>query len=160
MMVQVPCVLCETEHSVYLPERDIWGARLKSVLCQETGIEILFLGEEGEVLEAATGTEDEARRALADENYDYFDNPSVMYEILNHLHRVANDGGLICPCKEGEVEVEVYSDRVELHCTNCHRWWVVNAGKEEDLAILNWEGIQLADDGGKEIDAGKTKRRR
>lgn len=159
LMIHVPCVLCDSEHHVYLSESDVWGVNLRPILCQETGIEIAFFGEEGEVLRVATATEEEAKRVLAEENCDYFDNPGVMYEILNHLHRVANDDGLVCPCREGEVEVEVYSDRVELHCTNCHRWWIVKAGKEEDLAILNWEGIQLADDGGQGMDAGKTKRR-
>ena len=160
IVAQVPCILCDHSHFLYFSRSDFWRQVLQRLYCPETGVEIAFLGPEDEVGEMARNAEEDLSGMMADaQGDDYFDNPEVMYDVLNHLHHLAEAGQLQCPCQEGEVEVEVYPDRVELHCTHCHRWWTVRAGREEDLTVLDQQEIHLSDDGGHGRDHHKSEKR-
>lgn len=81
---------------------------------------------------------DEMEELMEEAGFDeYFDNPQVMYELLNGLHEMASQGTLHCACGNPDVQVEVLPDRVELTCPACGRWRSLVAESDQDLDELN-----------------------
>lgn len=139
--LQFPCVLCESTHFVYFPRGAFWAPELKQITCPESGMDVGFFGLErgssGEPEpegERVAGAEELVEEAGFD---DYFDNPQVMYQMLNRLHGLAADGKLRCLCGNADVQVEVLPDRVELTCPSCGRWRPLKAESDQDLAKLD-----------------------
>ena len=113
--IQVPCILCETEHVFSYPTRQFWSTGLEGLTCPESGAELGFFGVPEQLKEAV---EQWAQRHAGGFE-DYFRNPSVMFDMLNHLHNVAENQRLYCHCGSQEIEVDLYPDYLELRCSRC-----------------------------------------
>jgi len=99
-MLQVPCVVCESKHMRSISSRRFWSDDVNYLFCQETGLELGYLGPEEEVRELAEAQE-ESIESLANEfegEDKYFNNSEIMYEVLNRLHDIAEQGSLYCQC--------------------------------------------------------------
>ncbi len=168
--VQVPCVVCETKHLRSLSSRMLWSGEVNYLFCQETGLELGYMGPEEEV-RALAEAQEESMEALANEfdgEDDYFHNAEIMYEVLNCLHDIAERGALYCQCGNQDVEVDIFPDRLELHCENCHSVNIIYAETEDDLQVIRKvETIELARNGFECLDSlanmhktGKKSRRK
>ena len=135
--LQFQCPLCETIHFLYFPRTEFWDPEVKAITCPETGADVGFFGLETDVREFAQNDNQRALEAAAEElGDDYFESPEVMYEVLNRIHDLAEEGELSCLCGHSNVEVDILPDRLELHCPQCGRWRLVGAGSQEDLDAL------------------------
>ncbi|MDD4169235.1 MAG: hypothetical protein PHD36_03085, partial [Desulfotomaculaceae bacterium] len=99
------------------------------------------------------------------ESYSYFHNPAIMYEVLDCMYDIANEGELYCQCGDFKIEVDIFPDRLELHCRNCDSINIVYAETEEDLSVIQQiDSIELAMHGFKCLDSvastGKLKKMR
>ncbi|MGE5591129.1 MAG: hypothetical protein ACM3ZA_11010 [Bacillota bacterium] len=159
--LQFPCFLCDQTHFLYFPRTAFWAPGLKQITCPETGLDLGFFGAErpmGQTLSDALGAlgegtsgegsgvdgahpsaaEARAQALVEEAGFDeYFDNPQVMYELLNGLHEMASQGTLHCACGNPDVQVEVLPDRVELTCPACGRWRPLVAESDQDLDELD-----------------------
>lgn len=168
--LRFPCLLCGSTHFLYFPRAAFWAPELKRITCPEAGMDVGFFGldrEPPEPLEPADEVRlDLGRQALSEQPGgaqelmeeagfdDYFDNPQVMYEMLNRLHDLAAGGKLHCPCGNAQVQVEVLPDRIELTCPSCGRWRSLEAESDQDLARLDqFEGADQGAQGWRERDA-------
>ncbi len=139
---QVECLMCEGKHSYQFFLKDVWSQRLLSLFCSETGFEVGFIGPRHEVRRCIAEQERSLREMAEDLGFsDYFENPEVMYEVLDRLHRIAESGGLLCRCGNHHIEVELFAERVELRCPECGACGVIDAGSREDVDALRsiWE---------------------
>ncbi len=105
--------------------------------CQETGMELGCVGPY-ENIQSYLQTKEEALEILVEEmgGSNYFRDSEIMLEILTHVHALAEEGSLHCPCGEDRVELEIFPDRVELHCRHCSRMAILQSETEEDLSRL------------------------
>ena len=170
-VLQVPCVVCESKHTHYLSSRRFWSDEVSYLLCQETGLELGYLGAEEAVRELAVAQEEDIE-SLANEfegEDRYFNNSEIMYEVLNRLHDIAEQGALYCQCGNLDVEVDIFPDRLELHCKECDSINIIYAETEEDLRVIkDIETIELTRNGFAYLDSlanmdktgKKTKRKR
>jgi hypothetical protein len=68
---------------------------------------------------------------------DYFDNPDIMYEILDRLYEIAENGDLKCNCGNNDIAIEIFPDYLELRCEHCRSFAVLMASTKEDLDLVN-----------------------
>lgn len=168
--IYVPCVVCEIIHVRKVSARSLWSDEVTYLFCQETGLELGYLGPDEKVRELAAAYEDDLL-ALAGElgGDDYFHNAEVMYEVLNCLHDIAEQDSLYCQCGNRHIEVDIFPDRLELHCKECDSVNIIYAETEEDLQVIRQvETIELKRSGFECLDslantskpARKTRRKR
>jgi hypothetical protein len=151
---QIPCVLCETNHLVYYKAKQLWSDEVSFLYCSDTNVELGFFGPDIKVRAVVNNYEHNLESLVDDLGYDdYFFNPEIMFEVLNSLHDIAEEGFLYCECGSYQIEIDVFPDGIELQCKDCKRISVVSADKEEDL---NWikgiKRIELVKNGFKSLD--------
>lgn len=136
--LQVPCCLCDGLHFTYFSSREFWSDKVKTIVCSETDTELGFFGPEEGVRQAAASLQSELEQVLGEAVFeDFFDSPEIMYQILSRVHDLAATGNLLCSCGNPKVEVDIYPDRLELHCAECRRWRILFAETERDLSLVN-----------------------
>jgi len=87
-----------------------------------------------------------------------------MFEVLNCLHDVAEEGYLYCECGSYQIEIDIFPDRIELNCKDCKSNSVIYAENDEDLnKIKETKKIELVGSGLKslkDLNKGKKGKRR
>lgn len=138
--MRVACILCEGVHFSYHHGGALSSGEIFHFYCPESDLEIGFMGPEQAVADHARCWED-ASPGVDDEDFgNYFQNPPIMYRILDYLHELAEKGNLMCVCGHARIEMNVLPDRLELRCKACGQLEVVPAAREEDLSFLLAEG--------------------
>lgn len=153
--LQIPCIFCETKHLLELSGTRLWGKETIHLNCPQSGLELGFIGEEKRVKELAESL-DSGLQSLIDElGYDeYFNNPEVMHQVMESLEEIADNGDLSCQCGNTRIEVDVFLDRLELHCPECDSINIVYAETEEDLKVIQQvDAIELTQHGFKCLDS-------
>ncbi|WP_418791150.1 hypothetical protein [Phosphitispora sp. TUW77] len=147
--LQVPCMLCETNHLVYYKAKQLWANKVEFFYCNDTNVELGFFGPEEKVYALAEKYEYGLESLFDGLGYDdYFYNPEIMFEVLNCLHDVAEEGFLYCECGSSQIEIDIFPDRVELNCKDCKSIRAVYAENDEDLIkIKDTPKIVLVDNG-------------
>jgi len=167
--LQVSCVVCETRHQQEITGKALWNGGVTCLFCPEVEMELGYIGSEPEVREVVKNNEVNFEALFEEfEQENYFHNPSVMCDVLNRLHDIASSGALYCQCDSQRIEVNVFPDRLELHCKNCDGIYIIYAENEEDLEVIRQVStIELSKHGFKCMDslvstnkAKKTRRRR
>lgn len=153
--LQIPCVLCETKHIREISGTSLWTGKTVNLTCPESGLELGFIGRAEEVKKLAQtldpGLESLIEDMLSDED---FNNSEVMHEVMQRLQDIADNGGLFCQCGNERIEVDVFVDRLELHCPECDSINIIYAETEEDLKVIQEvETIELAQHGFKCLDS-------
>ena len=160
--LQLDCLMCEMKHLYHYLFKDLWSSEVLSMFCEETGLEVGFIGPRSKVRKCIAKQERSLREMAEDLGFsDYFENPEVMYDILDELHKLAAEGKLSCQCGNMDVEVEVFADRVELRCPTCEALGIIGAETKEDRKAMKntWE-IVLKTGALQWICRGKAKNRR
>jgi hypothetical protein len=147
--LQVDCSMCETNHVYYYTLKEIWSPEILSLICMETGLEIGFIGPKAKVKEAWYNQEKAIIDLVEDAGFsDFFDNPDVMYQVLEYLNTISEKGQLECRCGNTNIDLEILPDRLELGCSDCGARGVIFAETKADLlALKQLNKIQLSDQG-------------
>jgi hypothetical protein len=159
--------MCEGRHLFQHTLKEIWSPDVLSLACEETGIEVCFFGPPEQVRGCIEEQERSFKEMAEDLGFsDYFANPEVMYEVLDFLHNIAEEGKLSCTCGNFQIEVEIFADRIELRCPDCGAMGMIDAASEEDLDNLKdaWEirlspgSLQILRSGGIKKDRRRSKK--
>ncbi|MDD2497201.1 MAG: hypothetical protein PHY90_03560, partial [Desulfitobacteriaceae bacterium] len=143
------CSMCETNHIYYYTLKEIWSPEILPLICLETGLEIGFIGPKAKVKEAWYNQEKAIIDLVEDAGFsDFFDNPDVMYQVLEYLNTISEKGQLECRCGNTNIDLEILPDRLELGCGDCGARGVIFAETKADLlALKQLNKIQLSDQG-------------
>lgn len=146
--LQIPCYLCDGLHFVYFPSRTFWDQKLKPIMCAETELQLGVFGPEEEVAAYARAGGSELDRLLDDAAFgEYFDHPDLMYQVLSHVHTLAEEGNLVCVCGNHYIGVDIFPERLDLTCTVCGAHRTLTATTEAELATLEgMSRIVIGDD--------------
>lgn len=140
--LQIPCYLCEGIHFVYQSARDLFAPGVHNLLCSETDLQLGWFGEPSEVQAMAESGRGELDRLLEDTAFeDYFENPTAMYGVINHVHELTQQGKLSCTCGSTRVAVDIYPDRLDLICGGCSSTRSFCAASDEDLLRVKTIGL-------------------
>lgn len=163
--LKVTCVYCDGYHLISLSGKQIWSSReVADLFCFDTGLELGHIGREEAVRKMVSGREKDLE-ALVNEfgRDDYFHNSMIMYEVLRCLQQIAEKGTLYCQCGNRQIGVDIFPDRLELHCSKCDSVNIIYAETDDDLQVIQQvEEIELAKNGFEFLDslvrAGKIKK--
>ncbi|MDF9407610.1 hypothetical protein L7E55_04430 [Pelotomaculum isophthalicicum JI] len=165
-LLKLACMVCETGHLHEIPGKTLWSGEVTRLSCQETDLVVGNVGPVSKISEMMTSHDQELETFFGEIGCEsYFHNSRIMFEVLSRLHDIADAGGLYCQCGNHKIEVDIFPDRLELHCKNCDSINIVYAETEEDLTVIQQvESIELARHGFKCLDslanAGKLKKTR
>lgn len=162
---QMPCVLCETNHLVYYKAKQLWSTEVTFFYCNDTSVELGFFGPNDKVHTLAENYEHNLESLVDELGYDdYFFNPEVMFEVLNCLHDIAEEGFLYCECGSYQIEIDIFPERIELQCKDCKTVSMVYAETDEDLEkVKGIKKIELVKNGFKSlgnVDKGKKTKKK
>ncbi|MGE5551598.1 MAG: hypothetical protein ACM3ZC_13885 [Bacteroidota bacterium] len=161
-IVQIACLACAGTHHQRLRRQEFWGDEICRLRCPEIGAEIGYLGPEQSVRQVIEDGRDRLESIANDLGFDdFFNHPEVMLEVLGHLHFLAENGNLKCQCGNGQIEVDVFPDKLELRCGSCHSLLIIYAETKEDLAAVRRNPrIVMSTRGFASIDACKLSQER
>jgi hypothetical protein len=113
--------------------------------CPRTGMQICFTGSDTDVRAKVDNLERELDELMNMFGYDnYFKNTRVMFDALNKIHDIAEQGNLLCNCGSSDVDLILQPDSIHLKCKKCSRSMVIYAATNEDLKnVLLMQQIQL-----------------
>lgn len=152
--LEVNCTVCDLQHTYQLSGKRLWSQEVTPLLCLETGLELGSIGPRDKVRAAIPSYQEELEELIEElGGPGYFINPDVMYEVLNYVQEMADEGGVFCPCGKNKIELEVLPDRLELRCKHCERLKVIYAETEEDyLRLQELPAIELSRRGFSNLD--------
>ena len=163
--VKVACVYCDRSHREVLGGRRIWAlAGVTDLYCPDSGLELGHIGREDAVREVVSGREKELETLVNEFGRDeYFHNSKIMYEALSCLQNIAEKGTLHCQCGNRQIGVDIFPDRLELHCPKCDSLNIIYAETDDDLQVIQQvDEIELAKNGFEYLDSlartGKIKK--
>lgn len=134
--VQVSCIICEQEHLTLIPLSEVLQTDLLTLCCPNTRVELAYWGaSEAEVLQASQESNSLSEVLDSVEN-DYLTNRQVMIEALRILERFADSGLLRCECGNERIDLDVYSDKIELACPACGSLLLMYAETPADIEPL------------------------
>lgn len=135
--LQLPCLICEEVHLIRLSREEMWQQPLIVLSCNTTGQELGYLGTDDAIRQLVKKKHDDLESIINDLGFDdYFTNPQVMFETLSHLHQIAEASKLYCACGNPQIDVEVFPEKLELHCPLCQSLHIIYAENIEDLRMI------------------------
>lgn len=158
-LLNVPCVVCETNHMICLDSRKAFRKQphdpIQKLYCPSQHMELGFIGERAQVEQVITDHNQEFERMTREHSYTDFDgyedyeeqieNPQVMFEVLNKIHDIAEKGRIYCQCGQNDIEAVVLPDCIELECRSCGSRQVIAAANEKDrMQAEKMEAIELS----------------
>ncbi len=160
--IQAECSFCDETHLYYYQRKDIWGNAILSLPCDDSGLDIAYIGPPEKMEEVVSSGDKSLAEMAEDLGFgDYFSNPDVMYDVLDFLYQLAEKGDLFCHCGNYDVEIEIYPDRLELKCGYCEASGIVMARDDADLETLRgMKEIELTPKGFKCLEGKKHKPRK
>jgi hypothetical protein len=136
-LLDIPCVVCETNHIVCVDIKEFWRGTVNKLYCAAANLELGFSGNRQAIEQTIADHQrefDSIAREVA--NDDYIENPQIMFEVLNKIHDIAENGGVYCRCGGNLIEADVQPDYIELVCIHCSGRSVIAAKTEADLAVV------------------------
>ena len=134
----VPCHACGRDHHIRCSAHALFHEKALAFSCKATGLDCLYVGEEGPVFQALRRLE-ETTAQMADQGSDAGTailNEAVMTEVLGELKDIATRGGISCTCGSHEYKVKIHYSSVELTCAQCGAKLRIPAATGEDLEEL------------------------
>ena len=160
--LQVGCYLCDTTHIYYHSFKDLWSDGVITLHCPETDFEIAYFGRR-EKVKKCVRRQSKSLAELADDVglEKFFDNAPIMYALLDAVHKINEKGKLFCQCGNHNIEIEIFSGHVELHCPYCKAGGILYGRSSEDAQrIKDIKEIELTTDGFKYHNPKKHNRKR
>jgi hypothetical protein len=147
--LRVGCVVCETEHIIKCKRQEIWSHEGWELNCKETEFAIGFIGPKEKVKDYLIRQENSLEEMAYNSGLiDYFNDPEVMYQILARIYGLIQNKKLSCQCGNYEIQVNVFTNRIELYCDCCRASGTIMAQMRYDLEVLQQvAGLELTPSG-------------
>ncbi len=147
------CIICDCKHSIVIPKVKFWSKnRFNTLLCHETDLKLGYYGSY-KLLNRELERQQKDLDSMANElGFDDFIDPELMLAVLDYLHDTAADSNLYCECGSHDINIELFSNRVELACNNCQASLIIPVSCKEDLV-----GLKMSDEIVLKFSPGNTR---
>jgi hypothetical protein len=156
--LQMSCLICEEVHIIKFTRQELWEKPVTVLRCAETGQELGYIGDEASLVKIIKQKQNDIESIMNNLGFeDYFSNPQVMFEVLKHLHQIAEQNQMFCLCGNNQIEIDVFPEKLELRCSTCQSLHIIYAETMEDLQIVRQvNSIALTERGFTSFDASKV----
>lgn len=146
ILITVPCIGCGEMHEYLAGINDLNRAGEMTCRCRNSGIQHCFVGSDELVRSRVDLLENELERLMDELGYErYFTNSQVMFEAVNRLHDLAEQGKLCCRCGSNNIEIVLLEDKIYLKCRSCPGKSTILAANNKDLGkMLNNKAVLLS----------------
>lgn len=120
--LQVPCIFCGRDHKVSCSTRAFLHEKALAFSCAVSGLDCLYVGEEGPVFQALERLEEAVDRLVLEDQAEQkgaFLDELVMGEVLGEIKEIARRDGISCQCGSTVYGIRVGYSAVELVCARC-----------------------------------------
>lgn len=147
-LLNIPCLVCQTNHVIRLDKKAFWHTKFDKIYCAQENLELGFIGQRANIEKTIADHKREFDNMVHeldfDDNGEYIENPSVMLEILNRVHDIAERGNIVCRCGSTAVEINLLPDGIEISCACCGGHKIISARSEHDLeSVAALQAIEL-----------------
>ncbi|MDK2821159.1 MAG: hypothetical protein PWP31_1124 [Clostridia bacterium] len=161
---QYHCIMCECYHINYYHRKELWSQKLLKLRCNETDLEVGFVGPREEVKKAVKSNERSLTEMAEDLGVgDFFEKPEIMYQLINTIYKLVDAGKVSCSCGNENIEIEIYPGHIQLRCETCGAEEIFPAHNSNDLdKFKSLHEIKLPSqlDNPKKTDSRQRRRRR
>jgi hypothetical protein len=137
-LLDIPCVVCQTNHIICLDSKQFWHTDLDKIYCSQENLELGFVGNRQAVEQIIAAHKREFESFVHEMDDDAQDenieDSQIMLEILNKVHDIAEKGGVYCHCGSTAIRAAVLPTCIELECVQCGSMKTIQAKNEQDLA--------------------------
>jgi len=131
------CLHCDKAHKITVRFQKFWHSnKMLPLSCRETGLNPGFFGPPVLVNEEIKKEKQDLDLMAAELGFDDFKNPDIMLQSLDFIHDIAADGALSCECGSYNINIELFSDKIQLICNNCGAHLNIAAVNKDDLNNL------------------------
>lgn len=131
------CLHCNKAHKVTVTAQEFWYSKhLHPLSCRETGLNPGFFGPSSLVNEEIKNEKQDLELMAAELGFDDFKNPDIMLQALDFIHDIAAEGALSCECGSDDINIELFSDKIQLICNKCGSHLNIAAVNKNDLDNL------------------------
>lgn len=149
--INIHCPYCGSVHTHTIDFDQFWNKDLISFPCPEVGIPAFFLGKYPNVENTLNQTlgqysalYQEAMDELCAFDYnEYEDFDDILYDIMDTIHELRDEGALSCICGSESVSINTVGQKILLSCPRCRRSKVIEATEENLAMIMNATAIVL-----------------
>lgn len=134
--LQVPCIFCGKDHKVSCSTRAFLHEKALAFSCVVSGLDCLYVGDEGPVFQALGRLEETVDRLVMEsqaEEKGAFLDELVMGEVLGEIKEIARRGGISCQCGSTSYKLRVGYSTVELVCARCGGVLRLRAATADDI---------------------------
>jgi len=143
--VTVPCIICDGEHTFYLPKAVFFTDDIFVLSCASSDIDICVLGAEDKAEREYEQIDADISELIYEDAMDSLvDSNPYKLEIINHLNRMAEEGRIFCECGCDDLEFRLTDESVDIRCIRCSAFLSIPAADEPDcFAVLDSDGYVL-----------------
>lgn len=124
------CLHCNKAHKLLISAHNFWHSqKIIPLSCRETGLNPGFFGPAALVDQAIQNEEQDLKLMAEELGFDDFENPEIMLKALDFIHDIAAAGQLNCKCGSDHINIELFSDKIQLICNHC--------GSRLNIAVVN-----------------------
>lgn len=156
---QTDCAFCGIDHLQSFTRKETMATTVREICCPEADCMTGCLGPQEKVKQHLK-THRRSLTQLAREvgSSDYFENPEVMFGILERLYEMAQTGELCCDCGNQNLELEIFPKELDLRCQECGVEMRVPALLPDDLG--SFLKTSIGSIGSLEIDQRRQRRQK
>lgn len=151
--LNVPCLVCPHPHPYTLSQDIFFGKELFALQCSFTGMDICFLGDEANVIEAMSDNEQLLSQMMEQDEFDeddqniteirkatskksQFENSFIMFDILTIIKDLIVEQAVSCKCgkpEQSNLSISLSEKDVKISCKKCGASATVPTCTERDL---------------------------
>ena len=135
-LITVYCELCKKNHVLTIEYKHNASEELHKLYCRNNNLELGFVGSRRLIDQTLERHRSAVNRALPDLTSPDNENSQIMLDILNKVHDIAENGGVICRCGGDSIRAQVLHACIKLQCQNCGAHAVFSARSEADFERL------------------------
>lgn len=132
--LQMLCSSCNHLHETKYKMKNLFKVKLEKIYCSKDFFELGYIGRREAIESILMRTKREFERIISDE--ERIEKQQLLLEIINRIHDIAEQGGIICPCGSEAIDADLSKDSLVLECLHCGSYCTISAKDEEDLEKL------------------------
>lgn len=137
IQIRYYCIICDHDHSITVPKEVFWTKNhLSPLVCLDTDLNLGYFGSYSLIKKEIDRQQEELDSMANELGFEEFVDPEIMLGTLDYLHDIAALGGLLCECGSHDINIDLYSDRIQLGCNKCNSNLLIPASSKKDLEKL------------------------